>query len=159
MRLRHVKGAEEMMETSEFIEKDPEQWKERWNEFFQNENPIHLEIGTGKGKFITTLAQQNPDINYIGIEKFSSVLVRALEKQQENPLPNLIFLREDANRITEFFGKEEVSRIYLNFSGDVYSDFYFNKRWRDENECDGCYVKTGVVGKNRECFIVVKGVR
>ena len=85
MRLRHVKGAEEMMETSEFIEKDPEQWKERWNEFFQNENPIHLEIGTGKGKFITTLAQQNPDINYIGIEKFSSVLVRALEKQQENP--------------------------------------------------------------------------
>lgn len=80
MRLRHVKGAEEMMETSEFIEKDPQQWKERWNEFFQNENPIHLEIGTGKGKFITTLAQQNPDINYIGIEKFSSVLVRALEK-------------------------------------------------------------------------------
>jgi len=116
MRLRHVKGAEEMMETSEFIEKNPEQWKERWKEFFQNENPIHLEIGTGKGKFITTLAQQNPDINYVGIEKFSSVLVRSLEKQQENPLPNLIFLREDAQRITEFFGKGEVSRIYLNFS-------------------------------------------
>ncbi len=128
MRLRHVKGAEEMMETSEFIEKDPEQWKERWNEFFQNENPIHLEIGTGKGKFITTLAQQNPDINYIGIEKFSSVLVRALEKQQENPLPNLIFLREDANRITEFFGKEEVSRIYLNFSDPWSKDRHAKRR-------------------------------
>ncbi len=128
MRLRHVKGAEEMMETSEFIEKDPEQWKERWNEFFQNENPIHLEIGTGKGKFITTLAQQNPDINYIGIEKFSSVLVRALEKQQENPLPNLIFLREDANRITEFFGKEEVSRIYLNFSDPWPKDRHAKRR-------------------------------
>ena len=127
MRLRHVKGAEEMMETSEFIEKDPEQWKERWNEFFQNEN-IHLEIGTGKGKFITTLAQQNPDINYIGIEKFSSVLVRALEKQQENPLPNLIFLREDANRITEFFGKEEVSRIYLNFSDPWPKDRHAKRR-------------------------------
>ncbi len=117
-----------MMETSEFIEKDPEQWKERWNEFFQNENPIHLEIGTGKGKFITTLAQQNPDINYIGIEKFSSVLVRALEKQQENPLPNLIFLREDANRITEFFGKEEVSRIYLNFSDPWPKDRHAKRR-------------------------------
>ena len=128
MRLRHVKGAEEMMETSEFIEKDPEQWKERWNEFFQNENPIHLEIETGKGKFITTLAQQNPDINYIGIEKFSSVLVRALEKQQENPLPNLIFLREDANRITEFFGKEEVSRIYLNFSDPWSKDRHAKRR-------------------------------
>ena len=128
MRLRHVKGAEEMMETSEFIEKDPEQWKERWNEFFQNENPIHLEIGTGKGKFITTLAQQNPDINYIGIEKFSSVLVRDLEKQQENPLPNLIFLREDANRITEFFGKEEVSRIYLNFSDPWSKDRHAKRR-------------------------------
>ena len=128
MRLRHVKGAEEMMETSEFIEKDPEQWKERWNEFFQNENPIHLEIGTGKGKFITTLAQQNPDINYIGIEKFSSVLVRALEKQQENPLPNLIFLREDANRITEFYGKEEVSRIYLNFSDPWPKDRHAKRR-------------------------------
>ena len=128
MRLRHVKGAEEMMETSEFIEKDPEQWKERWNEFFQNENPIHLEIGTGKGKFITTLAQQNPDINYIGIEKFSSVLVRALEKQQENPLPNSIFLREDANRITEFFGKEEVSRIYLNFSDPWPKDRHAKRR-------------------------------
>jgi len=128
MRLRHVKGAEEMMETSEFIEKNPEQWKERWKEFFQNENPIHLEIGTGKGKFITTLAQQNPDINYIGIEKFSSVLVRALEKQQENPLPNLIFLREDANRITEFFVKEEVSRIYLNFSDPWPKDRHAKRR-------------------------------
>ncbi len=128
MRLRHVKGAEEMMETSEFIEKNPEQWKERWKEFFQNENPIHLEIGTGKGKFITTLAQQNPDINYVGIEKFSSVLVRALEKQQENPLPNLIFLREDAQRITEFFGKGEVSRIYLNFSDPWPKDRHTKRR-------------------------------
>ncbi len=128
MRLRHVKGAEEMMETSEFIEKNPEQWKERWKEFFQNENPIHLEIGTGKGKFITTLAQQNPDINYVGIEKFSSVLVRALEKQQENPLPNLIFLREDAQRITEFFGKGEVSRIYLNFSDPWPKDRHAKRR-------------------------------
>lgn len=128
MRLRHVKGAEKMIETSEFIEKNPEQWKERWKEFFQNENPIYLEIGTGKGRFITTLAQQNPNINYIGIEKFSSVLVRALEKQQENPLPNLIFLREDAQRITEFFGKGEVSRIYLNFSDPWPKDRHAKRR-------------------------------
>lgn len=128
MRLRHVKGAEEMMENSDKIEKNPQQWKGRWKEFFQNENPIHIEVGTGKGKFIIALAQQNPNINYIGIEKFSSVLVRALEKQEENPLPNLIFLREDAEKIVEFFGEEEVSRIYLNFSDPWPKDRHAKRR-------------------------------
>ena len=81
---------------------------------FGNDNPIRIEIGMGKGKFITTLAQQNPNINYIGIEKYSSVLIRAIEREELEI--NLFFIRMDVETITEVFEEGEVDKIYLNFS-------------------------------------------
>ena len=104
MRLRNVKGAREAMAESRFVIQNPQQYKGKWAEVFQNQNPIHIEVGMGKGKFITTLAQQNPNINYIGIEKYSSVLIRALEKREQLEGNNLYFLRFDAENITDIFG-------------------------------------------------------
>ena len=90
--------------------------KGRWHLIFGNENPIHIEIGMGKGQFIMQLAKEHPDINYIGIERYSSVLLRALQKMEIEPLPNIRFLCMDASIITEVFDEEEVAKIYLNFS-------------------------------------------
>lgn len=116
MRLRNVTGSQEIIRESLSVVKDAHLYKGRWDDFFKNDNPIHIEVGMGKGKFITTLASQNENINYIGIEKYASVLVRAIEKQQELNLPNLFFLCEDAEKIMDFFENEEVKKIYLNFS-------------------------------------------
>ena len=128
MRLRNVKGAREAMIESEYTENNPEEYKGRWNDLFGNMNPVHLEIGTGKGLFITSLARNNPGINYIGIEKYSSVLVRALEKQQEQKLPNLIFIRMDAENVNNIFAKDEIHRIYLNFSDPWPKDRHAKRR-------------------------------
>ena len=83
MRLRNITGSRELIAESEYVIHDATAHKGRWNQVFGNENPIHIEVGMGKGKFITQLAEQNPGINYIGIEKYSSVLLRAVEKRQE----------------------------------------------------------------------------
>lgn len=128
MRLRNVKGAREAMIESEYTVNVPEELKGKWREHFGNDVPIHVEIGTGKGKFLTTLAMNNPDINYVGIEKFSSVLIRALEKQQELQLPNLIFIRMDAENIIDVFAPEEVDKIYLNFSDPWPKDRHAKRR-------------------------------
>ena len=128
MRLRNVKGSREKIAGSEFVIHEPHNMKGKWHEFFENENPIHIEIGMGKGKFITTLAQQNPNINYIGIEKYSSVLIRALEKRAEIELDNLIFIRMDAEEIEEVFEKDEVDCIYLNFSDPWPKDRHAKRR-------------------------------
>ena len=116
MRLRNIPGAREVMIESPWTINDQEEMKGKWRDHFQNTNPIHLEIGTGKGQFILQLAALHPGINYVGIEKYSSVLLRALEKQDEAQLPNLIFIRGDAEKITDFFEEGEVDKIYLNFS-------------------------------------------
>ena len=116
MRLRNVPGAREVMIENRFVFTEPEGMKGTWGKVFGNANPIYIEIGMGKGKFISTLAEQNPDINYVGIEKYSSVLLRAVEKQDELQLENLRFIRMDAEMIEDVFGANEVSRIYLNFS-------------------------------------------
>lgn len=116
MRLRNVRGSREIVDASGYVLKNPSQFKGKWSEVFGRKNPLFLEIGMGKGKFITTLAEQNPEINYIGMEKFSSALVRGLEKQNELALSNLFFLRENAEYLPEFFEQGEISRIYLNFS-------------------------------------------
>lgn len=128
MRLRNVQGAKEAIDRNEFVIKEPRCQKGHWNELFGTDAPIDIEVGMGKGRFLITLAQQNPEINYIGIEKFSSVLIRALEKQNELRLPNLYFLREDATELTEFFGKSEVDRIYLNFSDPWPKDRHAKRR-------------------------------
>ena len=110
MRLRNVPGAREVMIENQYVFTEPEGMKGTWKEVFSNDNPIRIEIGMGKGKFISTLAQLNPDINYVGIEKYSSVLLRAVEKQDELQLPNLRFIRMDEEAITEEFGEAEVDR-------------------------------------------------
>lgn len=128
MRLRNVKGSRETLAGSDFTVNEPQEYKGKWNEFFKNNNPIRIEIGMGKGQFITTLAFQNPEYNYIGIEKYSSVLVRAVEKQQELNLTNLVLIRMDAENICEVFDKGEVDRIYLNFSDPWPKDRHAKRR-------------------------------
>ena len=128
MRLRNVPGAREAMVESEYVVNEPKEYKGRWNELFGNSNPIRIEVGMGKGKFIMQLAAENPDINYVGIEKYSSVLLRAVEKQDELQLPNLRFIRMDAEAICEVFGEGEVDRIYLNFSDPWPKDRHAKRR-------------------------------
>ena len=128
MRLRNVPGAREVMIENEFVFTEPENMAGTWKEVFGNNNPVRIEIGMGKGRFITTLAQMNPDINYIGIEKYSSVLLRAVEKQDELRLSNLRFIRMDAENIGDVFAKGEVDRIYLNFSDPWPKDRHAKRR-------------------------------
>jgi tRNA (guanine-N7-)-methyltransferase len=129
MRLRNVQGSRETIATNEFVVHDEEEIKGHWHEFFGNSNPIHIEIGMGKGQFIMELAKQNPDINYLGIEKYSSVLVRAIEKREKEPdMTNLFFIRMDAEYIENVFAAGEVSQIYLNFSDPWPKDRHAKRR-------------------------------
>lgn len=128
MRLRNISGSRDVIAQSPLVIHEPKQHKGSWKEVFRNDNPIRIEVGMGKGKFIYQLAQINPDINYIGIEKYSSVLLRALQKMESEPLPNLLFIRMDAEEIAEVFGKEEIDRIYLNFSDPWPKDRHAKRR-------------------------------
>ncbi len=128
MRLRNVKGSRETIAANDYVIHDEESMKGKWALVFGNDNPIHIEIGMGKGKFIIEMAKRNPDINYVGIEKFSSVLVRAIEKQNEEQLPNLKFVRMEAEYIENVFDKEEVGYIYLNFSDPWPKDRHAKRR-------------------------------
>ena len=136
MRLRNITGSREFIAENEFVVHEPEQYKGKWHELFGNRNPIHIEIGMGKGQFITTLAQQNPDINYIGIEKYSSVLLRAVEKQKELELNNLFLIRFDAEYICTLFDTDEIARIYLNFSDPWPKDRHAKRRLPSKNFLD-----------------------
>ena len=115
MRLKHVKGAEDIVENSSYVIKNPENNKGNFNKLFGNNNPIHIEIGMGKGNFIINNAIKYPNINFIGIEKYDSVMVKAIRRLEELDLPNLRLIRMDANNIEEVFDKE-IDQIYLNFS-------------------------------------------
>lgn len=115
MRLRKVKNAKEQIESSSYVISDPESHKGNFNKLFNNDNPIRIEIGMGKGTFIYNHALKNPNINYIGIEKFDSVLVRAVQKLEDTNIPNLKLIRMDALDIDKIFSKE-IDTIYLNFS-------------------------------------------
>lgn len=128
MRLRNVKGSRETIAANEYVIQDETELKGKWSERFGNNNPINIEIGMGKGRFIMDMAKLNPDINFIGIEKFSSVLVRAVEKQNEEQLPNLLFIRMDAENIENVFAKGEVDYIYLNFSDPWPKDRHAKRR-------------------------------
>ncbi|MCH5268882.1 MAG: tRNA (guanosine(46)-N7)-methyltransferase TrmB [Lachnospiraceae bacterium] len=128
MRLRNVKGSKEYIEKSPFVIQNPEDYKGRFYTFFHNNHPLHIEIGMGKGQFIHALAAKNPDINYIGIEMYSSVLYRALERRAEMELSNLYFLRFDAKYLADIFVPGEVDRIYLNFSDPWPKDRHAKRR-------------------------------
>jgi tRNA (guanine-N7-)-methyltransferase len=128
MRLRNIKGSREIVAANDYVVQEPEKWKGKWKSLFGNDNPMHIEIGMGKGRFIMEMAARNPQINYIGIEKYSSVLLRALEKSKEIELTNLYFIRFDAEYLNDIFGSEELDRIYLNFSDPWPKDRHAKRR-------------------------------
>ncbi len=131
MRLRHIKGAEEMIAANRFVINDPDSMQGQWGEAFAVKGegrPLHIEVGTGKGRFITPLASDHPDINYIGIENHSTVLLKAVRKLEGNELPNLRFILMDAMGIEEVFAPGEVEKIYLNFSDPWPKDRHAKRR-------------------------------
>ena len=128
MRLRNISGSREVIGESRFVIHNPEQYKGKWAEVFGSHKPLYIEIGMGKGRFLMELAKANPKIHFIGIEKYSSVLLRAIQKMEQEPLDNVYFIRMDAEAITEVFGREEVDRIYLNFSDPWPKDRHAKRR-------------------------------
>ena len=115
MRLKHIKNADIDIKKSSYYIDNPSEYKGKYNKLFGNSNPIHLEIGMGKGDFIIGMAKKYPDINFIGMEKFDSVLVKATKKLEGTQLPNLRLLWFDADKVEEVFDKE-IDTLYLNFS-------------------------------------------
>jgi len=126
MRRRKVKGADiKLLSYKDYVLRDNiEALKGKWNEKFNNNNPIHVEFGTGRGKFITTLATQNPDINYIAFEIKEEVLIKGVEKAVEANLNNILFAWADVKNILDYFDEDELSRVYVNFC-----DPWPKKRW------------------------------
>ena len=115
MRLKNIKGAKEYIEKSPYIIDNPEKYRGKYNTLFDNNNELHLEIGMGKGNFIIEMAKKYPKINFIGIEMFDSVILRAVQKLENENLPNLKLIRYDATNIEKIFDKE-INTLYLNFS-------------------------------------------
>ena len=128
MRLRNIKGSRENIQASKHVVQEYREQKGKWRELFGNDHPIHIEIGMGKGRFLMDMATLHPEINYVGIEKYSSVLLRGIQKQEELQLPNVMFIRMEAEYITEVFAKDEVDRIYLNFSDPWPKDRHAKRR-------------------------------
>lgn len=161
MRLRHIKAADPALEESVFCIKDPELKKGRWDEVFEeplerrmgasgehssstgsstegkDAKPIELEIGSGKGRFLIEKSLQNPETNYIGMERYSSVLYRAIQKMDEmdEEFENLRWIRGDARNLPELFDPGEIQKIYLNFS-----DPWPKKRHADRRLTSGRYL-------------------
>ncbi len=127
MRLRNIKGSKEKVENSKYIINNYKEYKGKYNNLFGNGNEIHIEIGMGKGKFLLESALNNPNINYIGIEKYDSVLYKAINKIDKYELNNLRLIRCDAKEIDEIFNKE-ISKIYLNFSDPWHKDRHHKRR-------------------------------
>lgn len=147
MRLRNVKNKQEIMDNSTYLVVDPIKYIGKWHDIFENDNPIHIEIGTGKGNFIIGKAISNPNINFIGIEKYDSVIARALEKIPEG-LNNLKMIRMDALNIENVF-KKEIEVIYLNFS-----DPWPKKRWYKRRLTSSLFLKKyDLIFKNNKCII------
>lgn len=128
MRLRNITGARDIIAESEYVVQESTEYKGRWKELFENNGELHIEVGMGKGKFLNEMARRNPHINYIGIEMYSSVLLRALQKMELDPLPNLRFLCIDARILPDVFEKGEVDHIYLNFSDPWPKDRHAKRR-------------------------------
>lgn len=157
MRLRNVKGAKEIIDNSPYIIKNPIDYKGDYQKIFENNNPIHIEIGMGKGDFIIENAKKYPNINFIGIEKFDSVIVRAVQKLENEEIPNLKLIKIDANEIDDVFDKE-ISVIYLNFSDPWPKARHAKRRLSSEiflNKYDSVFIdKKRIIMKtdNRKLF-------
>ncbi|WP_100331884.1 tRNA (guanosine(46)-N7)-methyltransferase TrmB [Bacillus xiapuensis] len=117
MRLRNKPWAREKIAAHpQYVVPNPEEHKGRWDDVFGNHHPLYIEVGTGKGQFITEMAKAHPEINFIGIELYESVIVTALDRLIEADLPNLKLLNADAKNVADYFAKGDVDRVYLNFS-------------------------------------------
>ncbi|MFP3721364.1 tRNA (guanosine(46)-N7)-methyltransferase TrmB [Niallia circulans] len=117
MRLRHKPWAKDKLSAyPQYVIQTPEDWKGKWDQAFSQKGPIHIEIGTGKGRFITEMAKANPSINYIGVELQESVIVSALDRLIEAEVPNLKLMNINAEKLKDYFEKGEIARVYLNFS-------------------------------------------
>lgn len=117
MRQRHKPWADDFLATNcQLVVTNPSQYQTKWQSVFRNENPIHLEIGTGKGQFLVGMARQYPDVNFIGIELSKSVIVTATQKVLDSKLDNVLLVNMDANHICDIFGGNEIATVYLNFS-------------------------------------------
>lgn len=128
MRLRKVKNAlEKLKRNTEYFIECPKDYIGKWQTIFQNNHPIHIEIGCGKGQFISNMALNYPEINFIAIEKYDSVLLRCLEKVEELKLSNLRLIILDATNLETVFDKQEIDRIYINFS-DPWPKYAHRKR-------------------------------
>lgn len=149
MRLRNVKNKEEILNSSDKLIKNPSDYKGSWNKIFDNNNPIYIEIGMGKGDFIIQNALKYPNINFIGIEKFDSVIARAIQKVPEE-LNNLFLIRMDALDIENVFNKE-IDRIYLNFS-----DPWPKKRHWDRRLTSNRFLKRYDSIFKKDCEIIQK---
>ena len=132
MRLRNITGCREMIGESEFVVHEPETMKGKWREAFGNDHPVYVEIGMGKGRFLMDMARLYPEINFIGIEKYSSVLLRAVQKLEEEELPNVRLIRMDAEDLENVFALGELDRIYLNFSDPWPKDRHAKRRLTSE---------------------------
>lgn len=158
MRLRNITGADTYIENSEYVVTDEKTKKGHWQEVFGRKAPIHIEVGMGKGRFLMDMASLHPEIDYIGIEMYSSVLLRAVQKMEDNPLPNLRFIRMDAREIEEVFDRGEVDKIYLNFSDPWPKDRHAKRRLPSRqflNRFDRILKKEGTLEfktDNRELF-------
>lgn len=115
MRLRKIKNAAEILRNHPVVINNPEKYRGKWHHYFQNQNPIYLEIGMGKGKFIIEHAEKYPEINFIGLEKESTIICKALRKI-ERKFHNLLIICDDANNLEKIFSDNEINKIYLNFS-------------------------------------------
>ena len=122
MRLRNIPGADEIVSQSIYVIQDPKSMKGSWG------RPVQVEIGMGKGKFLMALAAAHPENQYVGIERYTSVILRAVQKMEQTPLPNLRFICMDAADLTEVFARSEVEKIYLNFSDPWPKDRHAKRR-------------------------------
>ena len=150
MRLRNVKNAKEQIKLSKYILLDPKKYRGNFKKLFGNDNPMHIEIGMGKGQFIINNAIKYPNINFIGIEKYDSVIVRAIQKLNSLDIPNLKLIRMDALDIDNIFDKE-VSIIYLNFSDPWPKDRHEHRRLTSSN-----FLKKYDLVFRDECKIIMK---
>lgn len=129
MRLRNIPGADAAVAACPYVIQNPSEKKGNWDSCFAKKQPIHIEVGMGKGQFIFQMAKLHPDRNYIGIERYTSVLLRAIQKLDENDLPNnLLFLCIDAKELPDIFAADEIDRIYLNFSDPWPKDRHARRR-------------------------------
>ena len=128
MRLRNITGSREVIADSKWCMETPRDMAGKWREHFGNDHPVYVEIGMGKGRFLMDNARACPGINYIGIEKYSSVLLRGIQKLEEDPLNNVALIRMEAEYITEVFDEAEIDRVYLNFSDPWPKDRHAKRR-------------------------------